>query len=202
MDAQKTESENATAVENMPGQGLLDSFLVAIRVVGSIGAVCAIVLGVVFAIQLFSFFRGIIDDPSTTIASWQIAMDQQRPRDVQAHVPDAGVPPTVQPMVAPEPGDQQRVVDEGAVPRPVDIDEPQEVPESTRMAVPVSVEEVPPMIILAERIMDRLETGSYSWLIGVGVLVVFCWLLLKIPIMLITLGTRLLLGLVNVSAEG
>lgn len=56
-------------------------------------------------------------------------------------------------------------------------------------------------IAFADRTMDRLELGEYSWLIGVGCLAIFCWLLVKIPVMLITLGTQLLLGLVNVSTK-
>lgn len=63
------------------------------------------------------------------------------------------------------------------------------------------MDDEPPLVDVATLLLDRLEVGEFSWLIGVGFLVIFCWLLLKIPVMLITTGTRLLLGLVNVSAD-
>lgn len=71
--------QNRVRQEEIPVQGMLDSFLVAVRVISSIGAVAAITIGIVLAIQLFGFFRLLIEEPATTIAAWQLAMDRGRP---------------------------------------------------------------------------------------------------------------------------
>lgn len=179
--------------------GLLDSILVSIRVISSIGAVVAITLGIVLAVQLFSFFRGLIDAPETVIASWQQAIDSGRPT-VSVAAPDinrpedAGSPVTESPAPLGDAVTPDALMASTSPPASEAVDQRPVSPATT-------AEDLPPYVALADRIMERLEVGEFSWLIGVGVLVCFCWLLLKIPVLLITAGTRLLLGLVNVSAE-
>ena len=201
----------------------LDSMLMAVRVVASVGAVIAIGIGVVMAIQLFGFIRGIIDNPETHIAQWQLAMDQSRMAGTPLPVEDAPVESSGEAQnatpAASVPATAAEAEDASSAPVPP----AESVGDSTGSAVPntassgiadeapgraVSAKaplgpdpDVPAYIALADRVMDRLEGGQYSWLIGVGVLVVFCWLLVKVPVMLITLGTRLLVGLVNVSSD-
>lgn len=48
---------------------------------------------------------------------------------------------------------------------------------------------------LAERALDSLEAGDVNWLLGLALLVAFCWIIGKIPGMLVLAGTRLLVEL-------
>ncbi|MBX3180470.1 MAG: hypothetical protein KF886_24230 [Candidatus Hydrogenedentes bacterium] len=50
-------------------------------------------------------------------------------------------------------------------------------------------------IALAERALDSLEAGNVNWLLGLALLVAFCWIIGKIPGMLVLAGTRLLVEL-------
>lgn len=183
---------NAENTEKIPGQSVLDSFLVSIRVIACGGAVLAIIYGVVLAIQLFGLFRGIVENPAETIASWQQAVAQAQP-EIAETLPDTAVdtpvpspPETVEPAEAATPSIEPS---EAIAPAP-----------AVAKATP-QVDDRPDFIQLADHVLNRLELGQYSWLIALGILVVFCWLLVKIPGMLITLGTQLLLGLVNVKTD-
>ena len=177
--------------EEIPGQSLLDSFLVAIRVIACGGALLAIIYGVILAIQLFGLFRGIVENPAEIIASWQQAVEQAQPEIADP------TPAATAETSAPTVGETADAGD-GTTPA---IAASEAVTPTPPIAKATPQEDTPDFIRFADHVLNRLEMGQYSWLIALGVLVVFCWLLVKIPGMLITLGTQLLLGLVNVKTE-
>lgn len=191
MDTQPLHS-NSENQEEIPGQSLLDSFLVSMRVIACGGALLAIVYGVILAIQLFGLFRGIVEDPAEIIASWQQAVAHAQP-EASVSAPTAG-------EEVPAPATEEAIDDvEGRTPS---IDPSEAVAPTPPVAkASPQVDNRPEFIQFADHVLNRLELGQYSWLIALGILVIFCWLLVKIPGMLIMLGTQLLLGLVNVKTE-
>ncbi len=178
--------------EEMPGQSMLDSVLVSIRVIACGGALLAIIYGVILAIQLFGLFRGIVENPAETIASWQQAVAQAQPEITET------LPATVVDTPVPTAPDSSEGVEETTP--AIDPSEAIAPTPPVTKATP-RVDDSPDFIQFADHVLNRLEMGQYSWLIALGILVIFCWLLVKIPGMLITLGTQLLLGLVNVKTE-
>ncbi len=191
MDTQPLHSDSGNQ-EEIPGQSLLDSFLVSIRVIACGGALLAIIYGVILAIQLFGLFRGIVENPAEIIASWQQAVAHAQP-EIPVSVPTAG-----EEVPVPEVNEVTDAV-EGTTPS---IDPSEAVAPAPPVAkASPQVDDRPDFIQFADHVLNRLELGQYSWLIALGILVTFCWLLVKIPGMLIMLGTQLLLGLVNVKTE-
>jgi len=191
MDTQPLHSDSGNQ-EEIPGQSLLDSFLVSIRVIACGGALLAIIYGVILAIQLFGLFRGIVENPAEIIASWQQAVAHAQP-EIPVAVPTAG-----EEVPVPEVNEATDAV-EGTTPS---IDPSEAVAPAPPVAkASPQVDDRPDFIQFADHVLNRLELGQYSWLIALGILVTFCWLLVKIPGMLIMLGTQLLLGLVNVKTE-
>ncbi len=191
MDTQPLHSDSGNQ-EEIPGQSLLDSFLVSIRVIACGGALLAIIYGVILAIQLFGLFRGIVENPADIIASWQQAVAHAQP-EIPVAVPTAG-----EEVPVPEVNEATDAV-EGTTPS---IDPSEAVAPAPPVAkASPQMDDRPDFIQFADHVLNRLELGQYSWLIALGILVTFCWLLVKIPGMLIMLGTQLLLGLVNVKTE-
>jgi hypothetical protein len=219
------ETTEASSPEETPEESLLDRILTAIRIMTSVGAAGVIIIGVVMAVQLFSFFRGIIEEPTPTIAAWQQAMEDGRARNIplvagdEAPTKKTGAePPTDTPSPAAtkdaEPIAPKAVGADAVAPKStVTVDAAPIVPEAVEKTASGGVgtspakdswksdDTMPHFVAFADRVMERLELGDFSWLVGVGFLTAFCWLLVKIPAMLITLGTRLLLGLLNERAN-
>lgn len=58
-----------------------------------------------------------------------------------------------------------------------------------------------PWVGLAGQALEALEAGSFNWFAGLALLVAFCWILGKIPALIITTGLRVLVDLFKVGSE-
>jgi hypothetical protein len=198
--------------EKVAELSVLDSILVAVRVIGSVGAGAVIVIGVVLAIQLFSLIQEIIKAPEPILQGWQQAMAHEVK---EMHLDDGQGAAR---MVEEAPAKNSDVTDDSEPDAPAVVDttneeeqledgkadSPNESAEDERRRKRPTIvdEEIPAYIGIVDRILEQLENGEFGWLAGMAMLALFCWFLVKIPTMLITLGSRLLLGLVNVGSDG
>lgn len=85
MDIKERNTDKQRSEAEISEVGIFDGILVGIRIISSVGAVCAISYGVVLAVQLFTLFHGIVQDPDSVVVAWQDVMAKER----IANAPDA-----------------------------------------------------------------------------------------------------------------
>jgi hypothetical protein len=175
---------------------------------------CAIVFtgaGGMLAWEFFFFVKGIVQAPGPIVEQWQTAMAPDQELFGTTAAPFA--PPTSAAVPAPV----ATPVPEAAIP-----DNPTPVSAAPEVPVPPNVPEVPTapdaaptdeipvpypparndddaelFLNFASSVLDRFEAGHFSWLVGMCFLAVFCWILGKVPGVMISVGAKVLVELLN-----
>jgi len=180
--------------------GKLEMLLDVLRIVSVIAAMVFIVVGAVLAYDFFYFVKEIVTQPEAIIRTWQDTV-------IVAH----GAPPavdseTIEPANAPlttvvtsEPVSEASEISPetpendpfaGAAP-------PETISESTPRPVAVRPDHHP-WLTFGERVLEHLETGDLGWIAGLALLVAFCWVMGKIPAIMLSTGTKVLVDLFKI----
>lgn len=190
----------------------LDVFGAVFKLMRLLAIACALLFagaGGLLAWNFFYFVTDIIREPGQTVQRWQTAMAPLAQQDLFAPVapvfkttpePLSSVPPTTP---APETASSPNTTPAAPTEAPTEATVPPVAPE----AVPIDAAPLPTYpqenqdtalwLNFANSVLDRFQAGHFSWLLGMGFLALFCWVLGKIPGVMITAGARVLVDLLN-----
>ena len=188
---------------------IFDVFGNILKMIRVFAILCAIVFtgaGGMLAWEFFFFVKGIVQAPGPIVEQWQTAMAPEQELFGATAAPVA--PPAVVPAPATAPAPEAANPDAPTpVPAAPEVPVPPNVPEATPATEPV--DEVPTpfnpadnddaelFLNFASSVLDRFEAGHYSWLVGMCFLAVFCWILGKVPGVMISVGAKVLVELLN-----
>lgn len=151
--------------------------------------------GGVLAWNFFFFVKDIVENPDVVLVKWQSAVT---PPQKLFDEPEA---PAIPPASSPEAPAASDPAAPPAVAPPTDPAAAQ-TPATALEDIPVA--HTPPenddteqFLNFADSVLDRFEKGEFSWLAAMFFLVVFCWILGKIPGVMISLGSGLVTALLN-----
>lgn len=188
--------------------GMAEMALDILRIVSVIAAMVFVAAGAFLAYDFFYFVRDVITKPEAVVASWQrtvVAFESPEP----AGTPEGGVPMSAPPtpIVTPDPLPTPVLPEEGAggaeSAAPVLPSSPTESdaggvtsePERRPLAAtPVQ----DPWLTFGERVLNHLETGDLGWVAGMAFLVALCWIMGKIPAVMLSTGTKVLVDLFKI----
>ncbi len=190
---------------------IFDVFGNILKMIRVFAILCAIVFtgaGGMLAWEFFFFVKDIVQAPGPIVEQWQTAMAPEQELFGAAASPFSPPAPTAAPVPAATPTPEAATPD-APTPAPAapEVPVPLNVPEAT--PAPAPVDEVPTQfhpdhnddaelfLNFASSVLDRFEAGHYSWLVGMCFLAVFCWILGKVPGVMISVGAKVLVELLN-----
>ncbi len=182
-----------------PALDLFGNLLKMIRVFAILCAIAFTGAGGMLAWQFFFFVKDIVQAPGLIVEQWQTAMApaQQElfgPEAAPVTPPAAAATPApVAPATPPAPTADPAAPAAPAV--PADAAPTGEIP----IAYPAAQHDDDAELFLnfASSVLDRFEAGHFSWLVGMCFLAVFCWILGKVPGVMISVGAKVLVELLN-----
>ena len=184
---------------------VFDVFGNVLKMIRVFAILCAIGFtgaGGVLAWHFFFFVKDIVQAPGAIVEQWQTAMAPNQQELFVPETPQVPATPAV-PEVPPAPATAE------APAVPVVPVVPATPEAATVPAVPDPIEEVPVQFTpthnddaelflnFASSVLDRFEAGHFSWLVGMCFLAVFCWILGKVPGVMISVGAKVLVELLN-----
>lgn len=185
---------------------IVDVFATVFKMIRVIAIVCALLFvgaGGVLAWNFFYFVQDIVLHPDAVVGKWQTAL---APAQQALFAPDVpGVPPaptleaTADPATVPVPTAPVVAVlptDPAAAEVPV-VPEPAPVDTVPIAFTPSEDDDTKLFLDFANSVLNRFELGHFSWLVGMCFLAVFCWVLGKIPGVMISAGAKVLVELLN-----
>jgi len=190
-----------------PALDLFGNLLKMIRVFAILCAIAFTGAGGMLAWQFFFFVKDIVQAPGLIVEQWQTAMapaqqDLFGPEAAPVTPPVATAPPAPDaPATPPAP-----VADPAAPASPVALNAPEVPPapdaaptDEIPLAYPAAQHDDDAELFLnfASSVLDRFEAGHFSWLVGMCFLAVFCWILGKVPGVMISVGAKVLVELLN-----
>lgn len=185
-------------IENeVPVFDIFGSILKMIRVFAILCALAFAGAGGMLAWHFFFFVKDIVQAPGVIVEQWQTAMapDQQ-----DLFAPEAApvtTPPVPAAAAAP---DAPASPPAPAVPATPEAPAAPEVPATTEAPVhfaPTHDDDAELFLNFASSVLDRFEAGHFSWLVGMCFLAIFCWILGKVPGVMISVGAKVLVELLN-----
>lgn len=190
---------------------IFDVFGNILKMIRVFAILCAIVFtgaGGMLAWEFFFFVKGIVQAPGPIVEQWQTAMAPEQELFGAAAAPVASPTSAAVPAPAAAPAPEAASPDAPTpVPAAPEVPVPLNVPEAT--PAPEGVDEVPApshpahnddaelFLNFASSVLDRFDAGHYSWLVGMCFLAVFCWILGKVPGVMISVGAKVLVELLN-----
>lgn len=193
---------------------ILDVFGSIFKLIRVVAVFCSLLLagaGAVLAWNFYYFVTDIIKEPGQTVQKWQTAMApviQQSPIAPLApafNTTPTPVPPSEGATTVSSPAEPPSA-DADATPAPVAPSEvnvagaPEvlNVPDTGGQMMPGQPDPDTKLVLgFADSVLDRFQAGHFSWLLGMGFLAFFCWVLGKVPGVMLFAGTRVLLELLN-----
>lgn len=192
---------------------LPDLFVVMFKMLRLFTILCALAFagaGGMLAWSFFHFVKDIVQEPGQVVGKWQAAMaPAQRERVAPAATPTTATP-TLPPVATPvdvatpvettppaPPAAREAAVT--LAPDPAPADETDHHAHTSGSFNPAMREDRDTELILnfANTVLDRFEAGHFSWLAGMCFLVIFCWILGKVPGVMISTGTSVLVALLK-----
>lgn len=189
-----------------------DFFVVMVKMLRVFSILCALAFtgaGGVLAWSFFHFVKDIVQEPEQVVGKWQTAI---APAQQERFAPEAApVPPTPAPPAAPTAPATSDTPTVPVVPEPIAeapltlAPDPAPAGETdhhvhrSESFSPAMSEDRNTELILnfANTVLDRFEAGHFSWLAGMCFLVIFCWILGKVPGVMISTGTSVLVALLK-----
>lgn len=202
---------------------ILDVFGSIFKLVRVVAVFCSLLLagaGAVLAWNFYYFVTNIIEEPGQTVQKWQVAMAPVIQQSPIAPIAPAftttptPVPPTAEAMAEPTSPSVAPVsltagtppVDTPATPahasstEVTDASEPEvlNVPDAAGQVIPGQPDPDTKLVLgFADSVLERFQAGHFSWLLGMCFLAVFCWILGKVPGVMISVGAKVLVELLN-----
>lgn len=180
---------------------VFDIFGNVLKMIRVFAILCAIAFagaGGMLAWHFFFFVKDIVQAPGAIVEQWQSAM---APKTQELFVPETPpAPPAPEatpaaPALPPAPAAVPVVPEVPAVPAIPEVPEP--IDEAPVHFTPTYDDDAELFVNFANSVMDRFEAGHFSWLAGMCFLAVFCWILGKVPGVMISVGAKVLVELLN-----
>lgn len=191
---------------------IFDVFGNILKMIRVFAILCAIVFtgaGGMLAWEFFFFVKGIVQAPGPIVEQWQTAMapEQELFGATAAPVAPPAVVPAPAATLAPDAPEATSPDTPTPVPAAPEVPVPLNVPEATPEPKPVDEDptqfhparndDAELFLNFASSVLDRFDAGHYSWLVGMCFLAVFCWILGKVPGVMISVGAKVLVELLN-----
>jgi len=179
------------------------NILKMIRVFAILCAIAFTGAGGMLAWHFFFFVKDIVQEPGPVVEKWQTAMAPEQQELFAPEAPPVPLTPAV-PATAPEAAQPVPAPDAPAVPADLDVPADPAVPEAPdpedplrRNFTPTHNDDAELFVNFADSVFDRFEAGHFSWLVGMCFLAVFCGILGKVPGVMISVGAKVLIALLN-----
>lgn len=212
------EKAEADSYEEEAPPNLMASVFAALRLVSIMATMVFVIAGAVLAYDFFFFIRGIITEPEIIVRQWQDAVLPlpETPASPESTSAQPGAQPAGPERDAPPNPVAPAASGESALaPSPDSPVSPGQEPGTTSPAStnasngmdrgaapgPARPVQTDPWLDLAEQALQMLETGQLNWLAGMAFLVLFCWLLVKVPVLMITTGSRIMVDLFRIGKD-
>lgn len=176
-----------------------DAFGNLLKIIRLFAILCAIAFtgaGGMLAWHFFFFVKDIVQAPGAIVQQWQTAM---APMQHDLFGPEATPAPVAPPVVpaAPETSGTPALPEVAADPQVPEVPVVPVPDEAPVHFTPTHNDDAELFLNFASSVLDRFEAGHFSWLAGMCFLAVFCWTLGKVPGVMISVGTKVLVELLN-----
>jgi hypothetical protein len=181
---------------------VFDVFGNILKMIRVFAILCAIVFagaGGTLAWHFFFFVKDIVQEPGPVVEQWQTAMAPKQQERFVPETPPVSPTPAV-PVVQPAPASPEApaVPVDPAPPEAVTVPVvPEPIDEAPVPFTPTHNDDAELFLNFASSVLDRFEAGHFSWLVGMCFLAVFCWILGKVPGVMISVGAKVLVELLN-----